>query len=110
MIRFGGREAAKESFNVTRVPSPWSQCSAQDLRYALRTMKREPGFTVFAILIVALGIGASATVFSVLNTCSLQPLPFHEPGATPRSIAQLGASLSKDYPARHCRYCTVSSP
>ena len=78
MIRFGGREAAKELQRDVR-SLPWLECLAQDLRYALRTMKREPGFTAFAILIVGLGIGASATVFSVLNTVLVQPLPFHEP-------------------------------
>jgi len=78
MIRFGGREAAKEFQRDVR-SLPWLECLAQDLGYALRTMKREPGFTAFAILIVGLGIGASATVFSVLNTVLVQPLPFHEP-------------------------------
>ena len=39
----------------------------EDLRYTLRTLRRDKGFTAFAILIVGLGIGASCTVFSVLN-------------------------------------------
>ena len=52
----------------------------QDLRYALRTLRRDAGFAVFAILIAGLGIGASATVFSVVNTLLLRPLPFAEPG------------------------------
>ena len=51
----------------------------QDLRYTLRTLCRDPGFTTFAILIVGLGIGASATVFSVVDTLLLRPLPFREP-------------------------------
>lgn len=51
----------------------------QDLRYAFRTLRRDAGFTAFAILIVGLGIGASATVFSVLNTLLLRPLPFQDP-------------------------------
>ena len=54
MIRFGGREAAKE-LHRDAVPCPLLECLAQDLRYALRTMRREPGFTAFAILIVGLG-------------------------------------------------------
>jgi predicted permease len=52
----------------------------QDLRYTLRTLRRDPAFTTFAILIVGLGIGASTTVFSVVNTLLVRPLPFHEPG------------------------------
>jgi predicted permease len=78
MIRFGGVEAAKEIHRDAR-SLPFLECVVQDLRYALRTMRREPGFTLFAILIIGLGIGASATVFSVLNTVLVRPLPFHEP-------------------------------
>src|SRR5262245_48528528 len=50
-----------------------------DLRYALRTLKRDTGFAIFAITIAGLGIGASATVFSVLNALLLRPLPFDDP-------------------------------
>jgi predicted permease len=52
----------------------------RDLRYAFRTLRRDAGFAVFAILIAALGIGASVTVFSVVNTLILRPLPFADPG------------------------------
>jgi putative ABC transport system permease protein len=51
----------------------------QDLRYAFRTLRRDAGFAVFAILIAGLGIGASVTVFSVVNTLLLRPLPFERP-------------------------------
>jgi predicted permease len=50
-----------------------------DLRYTIRTLRRDAGFATFAILIAGLGIGASATVFSVVNTLILRPLPFSEP-------------------------------
>ena len=50
-----------------------------DLRYTLRTLRRDAGFATFAIVIVGLGIGASVTVFSVVNTLILRPLPFAEP-------------------------------
>src|SRR4051812_25141449 len=50
-----------------------------DLRYSFRTLRRNPGFAVFAILIAGLGVGASATVFSVVNTLLLRPLPFERP-------------------------------
>src|SRR5947209_3903991 len=52
---------------------------SQDVRYAFRTLARNPGFTSFAILIVGLGIGASSTVFSVVNALLLRPLPFSDP-------------------------------
>src|SRR5688572_9851768 len=51
----------------------------RDLRYTFRTLRRDAGFTTFAILIAGLGIGASATVFSVVNALLLQPLPFTDP-------------------------------
>jgi predicted permease len=48
----------------------------QDLRYTFRTLRRDAGFTTFVILIVGLGIGATSTVFSVVHTLLLRPLPF----------------------------------
>jgi predicted permease len=50
----------------------------QDLRYTARTLRRDAGFTALAVTIIGLGIGASATVFSVANTLLIRPLPFHE--------------------------------
>jgi predicted permease len=52
----------------------------QDLRYAARTLRRDYGFAIFAILIVGLGVGASCTIFSVVNTLLIHPLPFRDPG------------------------------
>src|SRR5215218_5220491 len=52
----------------------------QDLRYTARTLRRDAGFATFAILIAGLGIGASVTVFSVVHTLILRPLPFADPG------------------------------
>jgi len=51
----------------------------QDLRYTFRTLRKDAGFTTFAILIVGLGIGASATVFSVVSAVLVRPLPFRDP-------------------------------
>jgi hypothetical protein len=54
--------------------------AAQDLRYSFRGMRREAGFTTFVTLIAGLGIGASSTIFSVVNALLLRPLPFRDPG------------------------------
>src|SRR5579862_5654306 len=58
----------------------WMSDLAQDLRHAFRGMQRDAGFTTFVILIAGLGIGASSTVFSVVNAMLLRPLPFRDPG------------------------------
>ena len=52
----------------------------RDLRYAVRTLRRDAALTTFAILIIGVGVGASTTVFSVVNALWLRPLPFDDPG------------------------------
>src|SRR5215217_5944219 len=51
----------------------------QDLRYTVRMLQRAPGFALTAVLIVALGIGATTAAFSVADFVLIRPLPFHQP-------------------------------
>ena len=59
--------------------SPFLEVLAQDVRYAVRTLRRDSGFFLAAVVIMGLGIGASCTIFSVLNTLLIRPLPFNDP-------------------------------
>jgi len=76
-LRMGNVASLREAHRETR-GLPLIDTLLQDLRYTFRILRRDKGFAFFAILIVALGIGASTIVFSVLNTLLLRPLPFKD--------------------------------
>ena len=92
---------------MTDAPSPseahrtihalaWLDTLSRDFKYDLRTLRRDLGFATFAILIVGLGIGASSTIFSVVSTLLIRPLPFREPASLvwiANSPATLGLSV-----------------
>src|ERR1700691_3577306 len=77
--KFGNMTQKSEESRGVWLLRWWSDL-AQDLRYAFRGMRRDAAFTAFVILIAGLGIGASSTVFSVVNALLLRPLPFRDPG------------------------------
>src|ERR1700735_2817909 len=77
-VRFGNPRTVREG--VWRYRSlPWIGDVARDLRFALRSLGKTPGFTVIAILVIAVGIGVNTAVFSVINTVLLKPLTYPDP-------------------------------
>jgi len=77
-VKFGSprrvRESEWEGNTVRLIDDGW-----RDVKYAVRTLARTPGFTIAAVLVMALGIGANTALFTVVRAVLLKPLPFEEP-------------------------------
>ncbi len=99
-ISYGGVEQAKQLHRDERGFPGLTQI-LQDTRYTFRQLRRSPGFTVTAILMLALGMGATTAIFSIVEGVLLRPLPFPDPDR----LVILG-----DVPeGSHCASCAHSS-
>ena len=78
LIRLGGVEQARQAHRE-RLTLPWLDSLLRDLRYAMRVLLKSPVVTAIAILSIGLGIGANATIFSMVSRFLLRPAPVGDP-------------------------------
>jgi predicted permease len=78
LIQIGGAEQVRQA-RRERQTLPWVESAARDLRYAFRTLAKHPAVTAIAVLSIGLGIGANATIFSMVSRFVLRPAPVGDP-------------------------------
>ena len=78
----------------------WLDDAWQDVRYAIRSLRRSPGFAVVAVLTLALGIGSTTAIYSVVDTILLQPLPFVDADRLVRVVENIPSAAAGRPPAQ----------
>ncbi|HYL98176.1 MAG TPA: ABC transporter permease, partial [Blastocatellia bacterium] len=94
LIEIGGLEQVKERVREARM-GHLLETILQDVRYAIRVLAKSRGFSVVALLTLALCVGANSAIFSVVNGVLLRPLPFDQPDRLARVYATLAGGMAK---------------
>jgi hypothetical protein len=76
---FGNRTLIREQTRAVWTWN-WLERLARDLKYGARTLRRSPSFSIVSVLVMALGIGATTSLFTIVRAVLLRPLPFRDPG------------------------------
>src|SRR5271169_5962100 len=79
LLKFGGVEAIKQDYRGRR-GLPFVENLVQDVRFALRSLRRTPGLTAFVVITLALGIGMTSATFSMVDALIFRPYPVPHPG------------------------------
>jgi predicted permease len=96
LMRLGGVEQTRQSYRE-RQGLPWLESLLRDLRYCLRSLAKHKGVTAIAVLSIGLGIGANATIFSIVNRFVLRPAPVGDPS----TLLAISTSTKSDRCCNH---------
>src|SRR5262245_38284040 len=120
LVQFGGVEQFKESTR-DEIRPVLLEDALRDLRFGLRILRRSPGFAIVAFITLALGIGATSAIFSIVRTVMLNPLPYRDPdrivtiwetnrGGTVRNVISLANFVAWRERARSLEHLTTLAP
>jgi macrolide transport system ATP-binding/permease protein len=99
LIKLGNGESARQAYRE-RSTLPFLENLAQDLRFALRQLYKRPGFTTTVVLVLAVGIGASVSIFAFVDAALIRPLPYENPS---RLVGVYESTVL-------CPHCNLSYP